>query len=89
MTGSARPRSSDGSLRLAEFALMVVCFVDVMGQGLAFPIFDTLLLKSGSGFLPVATSRSQAELLYSIAIGTFFLTWLFGSIYVADRKSVV
>ncbi|WP_231597872.1 MFS transporter [Synechococcus sp. CBW1002] len=83
MTGSARPRSSDGSLRLAVFALMVVCFVDVMGQGLAFPIFDTLLLKSGSGFLPVATSRSQAELLYSIAIGTFFLTWLFGSIYVA------
>ena len=62
---------------------MVVCFVDVMGQGLAFPIFDTLLLKPGSGFLPQATSRSRAELLSSIAIGTFFLTWLFGSIYVA------
>ena len=81
-----RGREHDGNdppPRLALLALMVVCFVDVMGQGLAFPIFDTLLLKPGSGFLPQATSRSRAELLYSVAIGTFFLTWLFGSIYVA------
>jgi len=83
MSGAAIPGTSSRAPRLALLALMVVCFVDVMGQGLAFPIFDTLLLKPGSGFLPEATSRSRAELLYSVAIGTFFLTWLFGSIYVA------
>ena len=83
MSGAAFPGPSGRAPRLALLALMVVCFVDVMGQGLAFPIFDTLLLKPGSGFLPEATSRSRAELLYSVAIGTFFLTWLFGSIYVA------
>lgn len=83
MSGAAIPGPASPALRLAVLALMVVCFVDVMGQGLAFPIFDTLLLKAGSGFLPAATSRARAELLYSVAIGTFFLTWLFGSIYVA------
>ncbi|WP_322782214.1 hypothetical protein [Synechococcus sp. CBW1107] len=63
MSGAAIPGPSSPALRLAVLALMVVCFVDVMGQGLAFPIFDTLLLKAGSGFLPEATSRSQAQVL--------------------------
>ncbi len=68
---------------MAVLALMVVCLVDVMGQGLAFPIFDALLLKSGSRFLPAGTTPSQAAVSYGIAIGTFFLTWFFGSIYIA------
>lgn len=67
----------------AIFSLMIVCLVDVMGQGLAFPIFDVLLLKPGSGFLAGGTSQSHAEFLYGVAIGTFFLTWFFGSIYIA------
>ena len=70
-------------MKRAIFALIFVCFVDVMGQGLAFPIFDALLLKPGSSFLAVGTSQAQAEFLYGIAIGTFFLTWFFGSIYIA------
>ena len=63
MSVAAFPGPSSRAPRLALLALMVVCFVDVMGQGLAFPIFDTLLLKPGSGFLPETTSRSRAELL--------------------------
>ncbi len=62
---------------------MVVCFVDVMGQGLAFPIFDELMLQTGSGFLPAGTTEDEGEKLYGIAVGTFFITWFFGAIYIA------
>ena len=70
-------------MSLAIFALMFTCFVDVMGQGLAFPIFAALLMQPNAGFLPAGVSQSQGALLYGIAIGTFFLTWFFGSIYVS------
>jgi DHA1 family tetracycline resistance protein-like MFS transporter len=62
---------------------MFTCFVDVMGQGLAFPVFAALLMQPNVGFLPAGVSQSQGALLYGIAIGTFFLTWFFGSIYVS------
>ena len=59
---------------LSIFALMFTCFVDVMGQGLAFPIFAALLMKPNGGFFEGVNSQSQGALLYGIAIGTFFLT---------------
>ena len=70
-------------MSLAIFALMFTCFVDVMGQGLAFPIFAALLMQPNAGFLQAGVSQSQGALLYGIAIGTFFLTWFFGSLYVS------
>ena len=68
---------------LSIFALMFTCFVDVMGQGLAFPIFAALLMKPNGGFFEGVNSQSQGALLYGIAIGTFFLTWFFGSLYIS------
>ena len=68
---------------LSIFALMFTCFVDVMGQGLAFPIFAALLMKPNGGFFEEVSSPSQGALLYGIAIGTFFLTWFFGSLYIS------
>ncbi len=61
-------------ISLAIFALMFTCFVDVMGQGLAFPIFAALLMQPNVGFLPAGVSQSLGSLLYGIGIGTFFLT---------------
>ncbi len=68
---------------LSIFALMFTCFVDVMGQGLAFPIFASLLMKPNGGFFEGINSTSQGALFYGIAIGTFFLTWFFGSLYIS------
>ena len=68
---------------LSIFALMFTCFVDVMGQGLAFPIFAALLMQPNRGFFEGVNSTSQGALLYGIAIGTFFLTWFFGSLYIS------
>lgn len=61
-------------ISLAIFALMFTCLVDVIGQGLAFPIFAALLMQPNVGFLPAGVSQSQGSLLYGIAIGAFFLT---------------
>ncbi len=70
-------------MSLAIFSLMFVCFVDVIGQGIAFPIFAVILLQPDQGFLAAGVSQSQGALLYGVAIGTFFLTWFFGSLYIS------
>ena len=58
-------------MKMAVLALMIVCFVDVMGQGLAFPIFNQLMLQTGSGFLPAGTTEDEGEKLYGIAVWDF------------------
>ncbi len=67
----------------AIFSLVFTCFADVIGQGLAFPIFAVILMQSGHGFLSSGGSPTHGSLLYGIAVGTFFLTWFFGSIYIS------
>ena len=59
----------------AIFSLVFTCFADVIGQGLAFPIFAVILMQSGHGFLSSGTSPAHGSFLYGVAVGTFFLTW--------------
>lgn len=40
---------------MAKITLMFVVFVDLIGQGLVFPIFNTLIMEPSSGFLPRRT----------------------------------
>ena len=67
----------------AIFSLVFTCFADVIGQGLAFPIFAVILMQSGHGFLSSGTSPAYGSFLYGVAVGTFFLTWFFGSLYIS------
>lgn len=67
----------------AIFSLVFTCFADVIGQGLAFPIFAVILMQSGHGFLSSGTSPAHGSFLYGVAVGTFFLTWFFGSLYIS------
>jgi hypothetical protein len=43
---------------MAKITLMFVVFVDLIGQGLVFPIVDTLIMEPASGFLPKDTSTA-------------------------------
>ena len=74
---------------LSIFALMFTCFVDVMGQGLAFPIFAALLIQPNGGFIQGTNAPSNGAILYGIAIGTFFLTWFFGSLYISKLSDSI
>jgi len=66
---------------LTKFGLLYVVFVDVMGQGLIFPILDTLMMQPG--FLPADTPEATRHFNYGLVIGVFFLSWFLGAVYIA------
>ena len=68
---------------LAKFALLAVVFVDLIGQGLVFPIINELVMDPKLTFLPVSSSDATRHFDYGLVIGIFFLSWFFGGVYVA------
>lgn len=70
-------------MRIAKIAMVLVILVDIMGQGLAFPIFSVLMLSDASTMLAADTPTSTRQLLYGVLVGVFFLSWFFGAVYVS------
>jgi len=68
---------------MAKITLLFVVFVDLIGQGLVFPIINSLIMQPESGFLPTATSTAMRHVNYGLVIGIFFLSWFLGVVYVA------
>ncbi len=68
---------------MAKITLMFVVFVDIIGQGLVFPIINSLIMQPDSGFLPENTSTGLRHFNYGLVIGMFFLAWFLGVVYVA------
>lgn len=68
---------------MAKITLMFVVFVDVIGQGLVFPIINALIMDTSSGLLPADTSMGMRHFDYGLVIGIFFLAWFVGVIYIA------
>ena len=68
---------------MAKITLMFVVFVDIIGQGLVFPIINTLIMDPSSGFLPASTAMGTRHFDYGLVIGIFFLAWFLGVVYVA------
>jgi DHA1 family tetracycline resistance protein-like MFS transporter len=42
-------------MSIAKLALLLVVFVDILGQGLLYPILTTLMLGPNQPFLPANT----------------------------------
>ena len=70
-------------MSLSKAGLLFVVFVDVLGQGLIFPIIVTLLASPEAGFLPAGTSQEARQHYYGVTIGTFFLAWFLGAVYIS------
>ncbi|MES0882727.1 MFS transporter [Roseibium sp. SCP14] len=68
---------------LARIALLLVVIVDLMGQGLIFPIINTLLIDPASTFLPKETHSSTREFYYGLVSAVFYLFWFFGAAYIS------
>lgn len=68
---------------LAKITLLFVVFVDLIGQGLVFPIINTLIMEESSGFLAEGTTIGQRHFDFGLVIGTFFLAWFLGLVYVS------
>lgn len=68
----------------AKASLVFVVFLDVMGQGLAFPIFATILLSDVVPFLATGTPDTTRQLVYGLVIAAFFGSWFLGAVYVSS-----
>ena len=73
----------------AKFTLLFVVFVDLLGQGLVFPIINALIMESDSSFLPSGTSDATRHLYYGLVIGAFFLCWFLGAPYISRLSDVI
>ena len=70
-------------MNMAKLALTSVVLVDVMGQGLAFPIFNTLTTEPSAGFVQKGIAESAAGFDFSLLIAVFFITWFLGVVFVS------
>jgi len=74
---------------LAKFALLAVVFVDLMGQGLVFPIINTLMMDPQQSFLPASTTLATRHFNYGLVIGIFFLSWFLGAAYISKLSDSI
>jgi DHA1 family tetracycline resistance protein-like MFS transporter len=76
-------------MSLSRFALLFVVFIDVMGQGLVFPIVTTIVMEPTQGFLPQHTAHALREFDYGLVIGVFFLAWFLGAAYISKLSDYI
>ena len=75
--------------RVAKFALMFIVFVDMIGQGLVFPIINALIMEPSSSLLPNTASDATRHFNYGLVIGVFFLMWFLGAPYISKLSDVI
>lgn len=68
---------------------MFVVFVDIIGQGLVFPIINALIMSPKSSFLPEATGLGMRHFDFGLVVGIFFLSWFFGVVYVSKLSDSI
>ena len=74
---------------MLRLSLMLVVFVDVMGQGLILPIINTLLIDPSSTFLPHDTPRHTRQMMYGWLAGIFYIFWFFGAAYISKLSDYI
>ncbi|WP_445365999.1 MFS transporter [Microbulbifer sp. ANSA001] len=74
---------------MCRLALLAVVFVDLMGQGLLFPIINELVMSTKFQFLPTDTPQATRHLYYGVVICSFFLAWFVGSVYIAKLSDSI
>jgi len=74
---------------LAKVTLLFVVFVDLLGQGLVFPIINSLIMDPGTSMLAKDTADATRHFDYGLIIGVFFLCWFFGAPYISKLSDVI
>lgn len=73
----------------AKISLLFVVFIDLLGQGLVFPIINALIMEPSSTFLPHDASDATRHTTYGLVIGIFFLLWFLGAPYISKLSDVI
>jgi DHA1 family tetracycline resistance protein-like MFS transporter len=74
---------------VAKITLLFVVFVDLIGQGLVFPIINSLIMEPSGNFLPKSAPDAIRHVDYGLVIGSFFLAWFLGVVYVAKLSDSI
>lgn len=74
---------------LAKITMTFVVFIDIIGQGLVFPIINALIMDSSSTFLAADTPDGRRHFYYGLVIGAFFLAWFLGVVYIARVSDAI
>ncbi|WP_299475791.1 MFS transporter [uncultured Roseibium sp.] len=74
---------------LAKVTMLFVVFVDLLGQGLVFPIINSLIMEPSTSMLPKDTTDAVRHFNYGLIIGIFFLCWFFGAPYISKLSDVI
>ena len=62
-------------------------FVDLIVPGLVFPIINSLIMEPTGDFLPKSAPDAVRHVDYGLVIGSFFLAWFLGVVYVAKLSN--
>ncbi|QUS55625.1 MFS transporter [Pseudovibrio brasiliensis] len=73
----------------SRFALLLLVLVDVMGQGMIFPIVNTLVMVPGSTFVPRGDSLAIREIDFSLLTAAFYISWFFGGAYISKLSDYI
>ena len=73
----------------AKVTLLFVVFIDLLGQGLVFPILNSLIMEPTSPLLAGTVSDATRHLDYGLVIGAFFIAWFLGAPYVSRLSDVI
>lgn len=75
---------STSNTRKAIFALMLVLFIDGMGQGLIFPILTSTITNIHSNVLLHHASQHSRDIWYGALVSVYFLMWFLGAAVLGD-----
>ncbi|WP_419913235.1 MFS transporter [Hoeflea sp.] len=74
---------------ISRFALLMVVFIDIMGQGLMYPLITAILFDTSRQFLPHDMPQASREVRYGIVIGLFFVSWFFGAAFISKLSDYI
>ncbi|WP_420335471.1 MFS transporter [Roseibium sp.] len=74
---------------IAKITMVFVVFVDLLGQGLVFPIINGLIMEPSTSILAKDTSTAARHFNYGLIIGIFFICWFFGAPYISKLSDQI
>lgn len=77
------------NIKSAMIALMLVLFIDGMGQGIIFPILTDTISNPHNQIILHNASAHVREIWYGILIGVYYLMWFLGASVLGDWSDSV
>lgn len=75
--------------RHAILALLLLLFIDGMGQGLIFPILTNAIINAKAHSVLHLATHLERSIWYGVIVFSFFFTWFFGAAILGDISDTV